>query len=125
MKRKKQYIIVGISMSIGILLWFTGKQVFLPIATIFFCLPSLILMGKKELSRPISFNKRKWSTKGFLSALLTILALALFLMAVFHLGEEKFLTLISKWYFAITLWLLCIAGLTKRYIEEKENVEKK
>jgi hypothetical protein len=119
MKRNLLYLISAICFSIGTYFLHTDKQSFAPIL---FCLPSLLLLNKGELNKPISFNKSKWSGV-FTSELFAILGFTLFMMLIVHLGEEGWLNLTSKWYFVVKLWLLCLTGLSRRYIQEKQKAQ--
>jgi len=103
-----------------VLLLYTGNPPFSPI---FFCLPSMLLIDKDELTKPISFRIAKWNGKAFTSGLFVVLGMILIMMIIISLGEEGWLKLISKGYFAFTLWLLCITGLSRRYIQEKQKAQ--
>lgn len=121
MKREIRYIIAAICVSIGILLWGTGKPLLFPFGTLFVCAQSLVLLGQHELTKPMRFKKPKWKPKEFFGGIYIVLCLTLFLIMFLQLPEEQARELFTKWYFSGTLWLLCISGLAKRFIEEKNH----
>jgi hypothetical protein len=123
MKREIRYIIAAICVSIGVLLWFTGKPLLFSFGTIFICAQSLLLLSRGELTKPIQFKKPEWKSKDFFGGICILLFLALFLILFFQLPEDQARELFTKWYFSGTFWLLGMSGLIKRYIEEKENAQ--
>ena len=123
MKRETRYIIAAICVSIGVLLWFTGKPLLFPFGTILICAQSLPLLSRGELTKPVRFKKPEWKPRDFFGGICIVLFLALFLVLFFQLPEDQARKLFTKWYFSGTFWLLCMSGLIKSYIEKKANAQ--
>jgi hypothetical protein len=121
MNRLLKYIIAAALGSVSIYLLSTGKQNLRPLALIIMLLPQFILRKRGELTKPIRFRFPKWNPKQFFLSSTILLAFFLFFEILAQLPEEKIGQLFTKWYIALTMWMLYISGIIHSYFDEKEK----
>lgn len=119
--RLRKYIIVAVCITVGILLCTTGDQLLISIGFILISVQGLFWGADTELLKPLRLQKPEWKPKQYLTSAIIILCMALFMIVLTQLPAGQAEALFTNWYFAGTLWLLAMALLAKRYVEEREK----
>lgn len=76
------------------------------------------------MKKAIHFSIPNLKSSNFFTTILVVLVITLFVILMGEMPDHG-RSLIGKWYFTGTVWLICLAGLAKRYMEENENVQQK
>ena len=122
MKLKIRYLLAGLSVTIGCLIWYIFPNL-VQIGTFFLIAQSLI-RHPEELKKPLKFKISKWNSKAFFDAMAIILCLVIFIIMGLH-AEGGFYKLLELWYFTGSIWLLFLCYLVTEYIKEKEKMPNK
>lgn len=116
-----KHIIAAAIVTGGILLWTTGDKLLISIGSILIAGQALIWGGGRELLKPLRFRKPEWTPRQYLTAAIVALSAALILILFMQLPEDRARALFTKWYFSGAFWLLAMAVLAKRYVNDREG----
>jgi hypothetical protein len=117
MIKKRRYLITALYVSIGCLFMALSmhSELLQFLGSTIIC-SYIFVLEPGQLTKKITFLP-KWRTITFLNTAIGILSIALVLI-VFNELPDHGRILTSKWYFVGVFWLICLAGLARRYAEE-------
>jgi hypothetical protein len=119
MTLKCKFFVVGIINTIGCYILTTRAY---PLSALIFCMPALMISWRRY-NDPIRFRLPKWNPEGFLIGALICVSIYLVCLLVAQIPDDKFMSILKKWYFIVPLWICSQLSVLLGYYKEKKAAQ--